>query len=146
MIEKTTSLSWPKRVIIHTDGASRGNPGPASIGVHVLSSEDETIYEYGETLGIQTNNYAEYMAVLKALQLAVTHQVESLVLKSDSQLLIRQLIGQYKVKSETLRPIYEQCMQMARELPEVEFLHVRREDNRRADELANHVLDGKSLY
>lgn len=136
---------WTSHVIVHTDGASRGNPGPASLGVQVVDRDGELICEYGEKLGDQTNNYAEYMAVVRALEMAVQHGVQSLELKSDSQLLVRQLLGQYKVKAEGLKDLYHACLSLKREIPQVEFIHVRREENKRADEIANRVLDGLPL-
>lgn len=137
------ATGWPKAVIVHTDGASRGNPGPASIGITVTTADGETVYEYAEMLGDQTNNFAEYMAVKRALSLAVSNSVQALTLRSDSQLLIRQLIGEYKVKAEGLKPLYLECLEMSRKIPKMSFEHVRREENKRADQLANWVLDGR---
>lgn len=135
------ATNWPDEVVIHTDGASRGNPGDASLGLTVLDAEGETLFEYAEALGTQTNNYAEYSAVLKALELASENHVKLLHLRSDSQLLIRQLTGEYKVKSEGLKPLFLACRDVARTIPKVNFEHVRREQNARADKLANMVLD-----
>lgn len=132
---------WPKEVIIYTDGASRGNPGAASMGITVTDSNEEVVYEYAETLGTQTNNFAEYAAVRKALEMAVANQVETLTLRSDSQLLIRQLTGEYRVKAEGLKALFKECVQFASNISHVTFEHVRRENNKRADELANIVLD-----
>ena len=136
------SKGWPSSITIYTDGASRGNPGRASIGFSVLSSkEGGVLFEYGQTLGYYTNNYAEYMAVFKALDLAVNNKVESLVLYSDSQFLVEQISGNYKVKSSSLKPIYQKCMKLLGEISSASFKHVRREKNKRADEIANIVLD-----
>lgn len=132
---------WPTSVVIHTDGASRGNPGPASLGLTVTSNEGEVVFEYAEFLGEQTNNYAEYSAVKKALQLAIENQVQFVHIKSDSQFLIRQLLGEYKVKSESIKGLYTDCVALIEKLPQVDLEHVRREQNKRADELANQVLD-----
>lgn len=141
ILENGQTSSWPSIVVIHTDGASRGNPGPASLGLVVYDQDQNVVYERGEPLGSQTNNYAEYMAVQVALELAVEKSVEKVVLKSDSQLLIRQLTGVYKVKSEGLRPLYLACAELAKKIPDMHFEHVRREFNKRADELANLALD-----
>ena len=135
------STEWPSAVIINTDGASRGNPGAASLGYTVVSSADDMVFEYAEALGDQTNNYAEYMAIVRALEKASENGVKELTLRSDSQLLVRQLIGQYKVKSPGLKPLFEQCKKLKQSIPTVHFEHVRREFNKRADELANLVLD-----
>lgn len=134
------SSSWPKNIVIHTDGASRGNPGMAAIGFSV-SSQEGIVYEYGEVLGIQTNNFAEYQAVHKALSLAVQNQVKELTVCSDSQLLVRQMSGLYKVKSSSLKSLYRDCLSLAQKISFVLFKHVMREDNKRADEIANIVLD-----
>lgn len=82
-------IEWPPEVIIYTDGASRGNPGPASIGIHVAATVDETVLDYAEVLGVQTNNYAEYTGVLRALQLALENDVRRLCLRSDSELMVQ---------------------------------------------------------
>lgn len=133
--------NWPSSIIIHTDGASRGNPGGASIGILVSSEEQEVIYEYGAALGEATNNYAEYMAVYKALDLALKNKVKKLVLYSDSQLVVEQMMGRYKVKSLHLRPLYEKCKNLSVQIPSILFKYIRREENKRADEIANIVLD-----
>ena len=141
IIDHGQARGWPQEIVIHTDGASRGNPGPAAIGIVVYSLEGEALYEYGEVIGDNTNNYAEYTAVLRALEMARENAVSSLTLKSDSQLLVRQLAGEYKVKSETLRPLYLSCMDIKQSIASVSFEHVRREYNKKADEMANLALD-----
>lgn len=140
-IENGQASDWPQEIVIHTDGACRGNPGPSAIGIVVYDLKGATIYEYGEIIGENTNNYAEYLAVVRALEFAKKNSIQHLTLKSDSQLLIRQLIGEYKVKSETLRPLYTLCMDLKNSIPFVSFVHVRREFNKKADELANLALD-----
>ncbi len=133
--------SWPETVTIFTDGACRGNPGPASVGIYVIDAKEKVVLEYGECIGTDTNNYAEYMAAIRAVEFAVTNKVKNLTLKSDSQLLIKQLIGEYKVKAANLIPLQKKCLSLARQIAKVEFVHVRREFNREADELANRALD-----
>ncbi|MCB9025826.1 MAG: ribonuclease HI family protein [Bdellovibrionaceae bacterium] len=140
-IEKGQVRDWPKEIVIHTDGACRGNPGPSAIGLVVYDNQGISLYEYGEVVGENTNNYAEYLAVVRALELAKKTAIQNLTIKSDSQLLVRQLIGEYKVKSETLRPLYKRCMDLKNFIPAVSFVHVRREFNKKADELANLALD-----
>jgi ribonuclease HI len=141
-LENGMALGWPSEVIINTDGASRGNPGPASLGVHVQRANGEMVYEYAENLGHQTNNYAEYSAVKKALDLAVKNLVQTLTLRSDSEFLIKQMKGEYAVKSPNIKGLYVQCVELSRKIPKIKFEHVRREQNKRADELANLALDG----
>lgn len=139
--EKGERHHWPSQVSIYTDGASRGNPGPASYGFTVKDKEGHTIYERCEKLGTHTNNYAEYMAVLTALQQAVRNRVQNLTLNSDSELLVKQLSGDYKVRSESLKPLFTQCQELLKQIKHVKIQHVRREHNQRADALANFALD-----
>jgi ribonuclease HI len=145
-IENSVTSSWPDSVVIYTDGASRGNPGPASIGVCVQSVDGEVVYEYGACLGDYPNNHAEYTAVEYGLGKAIEVGAKSVVLRSDSQLLVRQLIGEYKVKSEALRPLFENCRKLSAQLSSVKYEHVRREFNKRADELANMALDRRNPF
>ncbi len=137
----TGATKWPKSVIVYTDGASRGNPGPAAIGVYVTSGDGELLYELAEPLGIQTNNVAEYSAVQRALEICLSQKVERLEIRSDSELLVRQINGEYRVKSPGLRPLYESCLKLIRQIPMFKMTHVRRELNREADRLANEALD-----
>lgn len=132
-------------VVLYTDGASRGNPGPAGIGAALFQVEDgrlTPIGEVSEEIGITTNNVAEYRAVVAGLSRAAELAPDRLVLRADSQLLIRQLQGRYRVKAENLRPLFEQARQLLNRFPSVKLEHVPREDNTVADALANAALDG----
>lgn len=133
--------SWPNSIVVYTDGASRGNPGPASIGIHFLDKELKELDRVSEPLGIQTNNFAEYTAVLRALEIANKNQVSEILIRSDSELMIRQMNGIYKVKSDSIKPLFEACKKLIPKFKQVIFEHVRREQNKIADELANHALD-----
>lgn len=126
---------------IFTDGASRGNPGPASIGVVVYDSEGQEIHQIARKLGIKTNNQAEYQAVYEALAYMKSIGEKSFLLYSDSQLLVRQLKGIYKVKNVGLREIYGQIKSLENHFEKFDYIHVPREENKRADELANLALD-----
>ena len=134
----------PGSYVLYTDGAARGNPGPAAIGA-VLYREGpsglEQVGEVSEAIGTTTNNVAEYEAVSAGLELAATLQPDSLVLRADSQLLIRQLEGVYKVKAPHLQPIHRRVREALRRIPEVRLEHVPREQNTVADALANAALD-----
>ena len=141
MTELTVSAEWPENVIIYTDGASRGNPGPASLGIYVIDECGQVVEEVAEPLGEQTNNYAEYMAVVRALEKAVDKKCTHVHLKADSQLLVRQMCGQYKVKAEGLKPLFLKAKKFESQLTKVIYEHVRREMNKEADRLANHALD-----
>ena len=138
--------SWPERVFIYTDGASRGNPGPCSFGLQVFTKERELIYEQGVFLeSNNTNNFAEYQGALQALKLAKEKKVKHLTLYSDSQLLIRQLNGQYKVKSPVVKPLFLQCQKFLKVIPSYQLIHIPREQNTGADALANQALNKMTL-
>jgi len=129
--------------VLYTDGASRGNPGPAAIGA-VLYRDDGSLREVGrvsEAIGIETNNVAEYRAVIAGLELALAHDPAALVLRADSELLVRQLAGRYRVKAPHLRPLYERVRSLLAAIPSVRVEHVPRERNTVADGLANEALD-----
>ena len=128
---------------IHTDGAARGNPGPAAFAYVIARDGAPPIEERG-CLGRMTNNQAEYTALVRALEhaarLGTGHHVQIL---SDSELMVKQMRGEYRVKNEELRDLYEQARELAGRFPRVGFQHVRREQNKRADELCNEALDGE---
>lgn len=128
-------------MILRTDGACRGNPGPAGIGV-VLEVEGEgTSLEFFEYIGETTNNVAEYRALLKGLEEAEKLSPSRLTVYSDSELMVRHLSGAYKVKSEGLRPLYLEAVARLKRFPSAKVLHVMREENRKADLLANRGID-----
>ncbi|HRK07889.1 MAG TPA: ribonuclease HI family protein [Pseudobdellovibrionaceae bacterium] len=141
--QPASGARWPESVVVHTDGACRGNPGPSSIGLHFIDSQGGDLDRVGERIGTQTNNYAEYTAVIRALEVAARHGVRRLTVRSDSELMVRQMQGVYKVKSEAIRPLFERVQQLQRQFAEVRFEHVRREFNAEADRLANLALDGR---
>jgi ribonuclease HI len=122
------------------DGGSRGNPGPAGYGVHI-ERDDGTVVELKESLSIATNNVAEYNGLLAALRWAAQHGVRALNIRSDSELLVKQMKGEYRVKNPGLQPLYEEARALAKEIGRVKFEHVRREFNKDADRLANEAMD-----
>ncbi|HZM61309.1 MAG TPA: ribonuclease HI family protein [Vicinamibacterales bacterium] len=130
--------------IANIDGGSRGNPGPAGYGVRV-EQPDGTIVELKEFLGTCTNNVAEYSGLLAALRWAAEHGVSQLRIRSDSELLIKQMRGEYRVKNPGLQPLYEEARALARTIGRVTFEHVRREFNKDADRLANEAMDQGQL-
>lgn len=137
-------MSESDELIIHTDGASRGNPGDAAFA-YTIERDGEEIIEEAGCLGKMTNNQAEYTALVRALehalQLGPKHRV---VIYSDSELMVKQMRGEYKVKNEELRDLYQQASRIAQQFTgRVRLEHVRRGDNRRADQLCNEALDGK---
>jgi len=139
-------MKWPKNVFIYTDGACRGNPGPCALGLCVFNSHQELIYEKSQYLEpYNTNNFAEYQAVIYALKLSVKNQVQELNLFSDSQLLIQQFNNKYKVKSPKIKPLFEVCQKLLTQIPISNFKHITRDKNTLADALANQALDQHTL-
>jgi ribonuclease HI len=133
-------MSGP-RLTINSDGASRGNPGPAGIGVSIRVDGEADAREFYEYIGETTNNVAEYKALLLGLGEAEKLGAASVTVLADSELLVRQLNGQYKVKAEGLRPLFLEASRRLRGFPSVRVAHVRREENRDADRLANKAID-----
>jgi len=130
--------------VANVDGASRGNPGPAAYAVVMRNPAGQVVLELGKRIGRETNNVAEYYALLAALDYATVHGIRFLRIRSDSELLVRQVQGRYKVKSAHLRPLHERVHKLARELDYFAIEHVPREMNREADALANAALDSGS--
>jgi probable phosphoglycerate mutase len=123
------------------DGGARGNPGPAGFGLWVASPEGETLGRYFGYLGVQTNNVAEYRGLLAALEHAVHQGWRRLWVGSDSELMVRQVRGEYRVKNEGLRPLYERCRAIIDRLDEFTIAHLPREENSEADRLANTAMN-----
>jgi ribonuclease HI len=128
-------------LLAHTDGGARGNPGPAGYGVVIHDSAGNKVAALSQYLGKQTNNVAEYQAMIAALEYAVEHGPKALKVISDSELMVRQIEGIYKVKDPTLRDLYARASQLIRQLDWFEIEHVLRGKNREADELANAAMD-----
>ncbi|RJQ44926.1 MAG: Nif3-like dinuclear metal center hexameric protein [Gaiellales bacterium] len=129
---------------LHVDGGARGNPGPAGIGAVLLDSQGNSVAELSETIGNATNNVAEYQALIAGLMLAIDKGVSNLDVYSDSELVIRQLQGTYKVKNEGLRPLHRQALEQLDRLEGYRLHSVPREENAHADLLVNRALDGDS--
>ena len=129
---------------LFTDGGARGNPGPAAYGF-VLEAEDGTVLDArGEAIGVATNNVAEYSALVAGLERARLLGVDEVEVVSDSELLVKQMRGEYRVKNPGLQPLWDEARRLAREIGEVRFEHVRRELNKDADRLANEAMDEAS--
>jgi probable phosphoglycerate mutase len=124
----------------NVDGGSRGNPGPAGYGVRI-EKDDGTVVELKESIGIATNNVAEYSGLIAALTWAAANGVSQLHVRADSDLLVKQMRGEYRVKSPGLQPLHEQARALVRRIGSVKFEHVRREFNKDADRLANQAMD-----
>jgi ribonuclease H / adenosylcobalamin/alpha-ribazole phosphatase len=135
---------WPEpaaELIINCDGGSRGNPGPAAYG-YVLEAEDGTVLAaHGETIGIATNNVAEYSALIAGLEKARELAVDEVEVVSDSELMVKQMRGEYRVKNEALQELWQRASRLARGFRDVTYTAVRREHNELADRLVNEALD-----
>lgn len=131
----------PGRVIVACDGAARGNPGPAGIGVQITDASGRVLAEIAEGLGETTNNVAEYTAAIQGLKRAAELGATEVLLRSDSQLLINQIVGRYRVKTAHLVPLHAEILRLARAFPKISYEHVRREFNTEPDRLANEGVD-----
>lgn len=129
------------KVIIYTDGASRGNPGDAGLGVVISGADGQKIGEISEYLGKTTNNVAEYKALIRGLQEAKRAGATEVEVYTDSELMARQINGAYKVKNEGLVPLYHEAKQLLGQFTSGKVIHIRREFNKEADKLANLAID-----
>ena len=133
------------RARLYTDGGARGNPGPAAYG-YVLEAEDGTVLDArGEAIGVATNNVAEYRALVAGLERAAELQVGEVEVVSDSELLVKQMQGEYRVKNEALRELWEDASELEKRFARVRYTAVRRAHNELADRLVNEALDRASL-
>jgi ribonuclease HI len=128
----------------NVDGGSRGNPGPAAYGVVVRDPRGEIVARLKKYIGSNTNNVAEYFGLIAALDYAQNHGIRALRVESDSELMVKQLRGQYKVKSEELKPLFERAKKMSQTFESFRISHVYREQNKEADALVNQALDETS--
>ncbi len=131
----------PDKIILNVDGASRGNPGPAAIGVTLKDGNNRLITGISQRIGITTNNQAEYRALIAGLKKAIELGARKVSVKSDSELMVKQLLGLYRVKKEELKPLNKEVRQLAGGLESFEIVSIPREQNREADKLANKALD-----
>ncbi len=132
----------PQRLIVHVDGGARGNPGPAAIGVVVSEPGGEVLDELAETIGVATNNVAEYRALLRGLERAAELGAREVEVVNDSELVAKQLQGAYKVRHPAMRPLYEEATSALRGFDRWSIRSVPRARNARADALVNAALDG----
>lgn len=136
-----------EKIIIYTDGGSRGNPGPAAFGVVFCDAHGKTLKSYGKALGVRTNNEAEYEGVVFALQKAKAmfggEKIKKFEfeIRSDSELIVSQLSGEYKIENEKLQPLFMKIWNLKIDFGSVKFTHVPREKNKEADRMVNEALD-----
>lgn len=139
-----------KKIIIYTDGGSRGNPGPAAFGVLICDEAGKALKEYGETIGIKTNNEAEYEAVVFALKKAKALYGKDILknneveIRSDSELLVKQMNGEYKILEPKIQELFLRVWNLKTEFKKLKFIAVGREKNQEADRLVNQALDGQT--
>jgi ribonuclease HI len=138
---RVTSPGEVRRVRVFSDGAARGNPGPAGAGAVILDEEGRVLARLGRFLGKQTNNVAEYQALLLGLRRARQMGAREVEVRADSQLLIRQLQGKYAVKNEVLKRLHEEALALLRSFDRYQLVHVPREQNALADEMSNRAID-----
>jgi ribonuclease HI len=136
-----TEFSSKNTAKLYTDGGSRGNPGPSAIGVALLNEKDKVILKTSGYLGITTNNQAEYQALKKGLEIAIEAGIKRLAVFMDSELIIKQIKGEYKVKNADLAPHYLAIKELEKNFDEISFQHVLREKNKLADSMVNECLD-----
>jgi ribonuclease HI len=137
----SASKSAPAAHTAHVDGGARGNPGPAGYGVSIQDASGNPVAELSDYLGHRTNNYAEYQGLIAALRYATENHIKALKVVSDSELMVRQMKGIYKVRHPELRKLHEEAQQLVRQLEHFEIRHALREHNQIADRLANDAMD-----
>jgi ribonuclease HI len=128
-------------LVAYIDGGARGNPGPAGFGVRIERPDDTLVEEFAESIGVATNNVAEYRGLIAALEWAKRYRIRALRVRSDSLLLVQQMLGNYKVKHPGLQPLHARARLLATEVGHVTFEHVGRARNAHADRLANSAMD-----
>ena len=130
------------KLTVNVDGGARGNPGPAAIGVVVRNDDGAVVEQVGETIGQATNNVAEYRALLRGIELASAHGADEVELIGDSELIVRQIEGRYKVKHADMKELHAQAKAMLADFDSWSIRHVKRAQNADADRLVNEALDG----
>ena len=143
MSMEATEAKKLKKLLINTDGGARGNPGPAGIGVVIRDEHETVIFEHGAYIGEQTNNFAEYSALIKALETARDLGGTDLLVRMDSELIVKQMQGLYKIKEPTLQELAGKVLKLKGNFKSVVFTHIRREFNKDADRMVNQALDAQ---
>ena len=130
-----------KKISIYIDGGSRGNPGPAGIGIVILDEKGKKTREYNKFIGITTNNIAEYTALVYGLQEGLFERADEIELNLDSELVVQQLKGEYRVKNAAIKPLFEQALHLLSGFKKFEIKHIAREKNKEADKLVNKAIN-----
>jgi ribonuclease HI len=134
-----------RHLILETDGAARGNPGLAGAGIIIKDEHGRKLETIGRFLGVTTNNQAEYQALIEGLRAVLRHSPDVVTVRMDSELVVKQMSGQYRVRHPEILPLYLQAVEAAQALPEVRFEHVSRERNPGADRVANFAIDSRMI-
>lgn len=134
-------MSRAKHLILETDGAARGNPGLAGAGIIIKDDNGHVLETIGKFLGVSTNNQAEYQALIAGLEAVERYQPDEVTVKMDSELVVKQMNGQYRVRHPEIIPLFSQAVELAAKLPHVTFQHIPREQNPGADRVANVAID-----
>ncbi|MBX3394716.1 MAG: ribonuclease HI family protein [Phycisphaerae bacterium] len=132
------------KLILHVDGGSRGNPGPGGAGAELRNADGEPVFEAGYFLGHVTNNQAEYTGLIRGLEAAIRAGADEIEIYADSELLVKQIHGDYRVRNAGLLPLYDKVMALLGNVRKWRIRHVRREQNQAADGLANDAMDAQS--
>ncbi len=135
-----------KKLILYTDGGSRGNPGPSGVGVVILDENKKKVKEFFKYIGEATNNIAEYSALIYGLEEAAALSAGEVLVHMDSELLVKQLSGEYKVKNADLKPLFEKALGILKQFNSFEVKHIERSKNKEADKLVNKALNLASLF
>ncbi|MGQ9844430.1 MAG: ribonuclease HI family protein [Spirochaetota bacterium] len=143
-LEVLSTLPAESVLTMYVDGASKGNPGPAGIGIVIYDGDDRLVGKVSAYIGKKTNNQAEYIALLRAIQLALYFKTKTLKIRSDSELVVRQLSGEYQVSNGNIKKLYERIMELKKQIPNVKIEHVTRNFNEKADFLAKKAADKKN--
>jgi ribonuclease HI len=131
-----SAVPFESHLIINADGASRGNPGPCGIGIVISDSDDRQVGKVSAYIGENTNNFAEYTAIIRALKIGIYYKARALKIRTDSELVVKQLKGEYKVNNENIRPLYEEAVRLKKQIASCKIEHVTRNYNDKADYLA----------
>ncbi len=137
-----SAIPFSSTLVMNTDGASSGNPGPAGIGIVIFDRDGRQVGKVSSYIGKRTNNYAEYYALVKALKIAVYFKARELRVRTDSELVVKQIKGEYKVKNDSIRSLYEEAMALKKMVPSFKIEHVMRTFNDKADYLAKKAVEG----
>ncbi|HOF13845.1 MAG TPA: ribonuclease HI family protein [Spirochaetota bacterium] len=141
--EVLSTIPTESVLTMYVDGASKGNPGPAGIGIVIYNNDDQFVGKVSSYIGKKTNNQAEYIALIRAMLIAIYFKTKTLKIRSDSELVVRQLLGEYQVNNSQIKKLYDKVMELKKQIPNFKIEHVMRNFNERADFLAKKAADKK---